>query len=238
MSKAAGHQPWLSVIIPTLNEAETLPVCLAALLDVLPEKEMEIIIADGGSDDGTLEITAGLPRFKTVRCTRGRARQMNAGAAVATGKFLWFLHADTLPPGNWLTHLRHAADRGFPASFSLALDNQSDSKALRFYSWGSRINHWAVRFGDQSLFVSRDLFVQASGYRDDHQLMEGHELVRRLTRRAGGFTLLTAAVTTSGRRYRRYGFHFTQAAFTAIFVLYYLGFSQERLAGIYRRAFP
>lgn len=198
---------------------------------------MEIIVADGGSTDGTLATVPDLPRFKTVRSTRGRAPQMNAGAAVSTGKYFWFLHADTLPPTDWPVHLQNAARLGLPASFSLAFDGPDDSAALRFFARGSRLNHWSVRFGDQSLFLSRRQFARSGGFRTDHRLMEGHEMVRRLTRQNGGFHLLPAAVTTSARRYRRHGVVATQGIFTVIFFLYYAGVGQQQLERIYRRLF-
>lgn len=238
MNKDRNNHPWLSVIIPTLNEIDTLPVCVNVLLDVLPESELEVIVADGGSTDGTVEYVASRPRLVNVPCTSGRARQLNAGAAVARGEFLWFLHADTVPPPDWLLHLRPAAQGGAPACFSLYFTDQEKSTALRFYARGSRWPYWWVRFGDQSLFVARNQFVRSGGYREDLILMEGHEIVRRLTRQYGGFRVLPAAVTTSSRRYERYGVVYTQAVFVLIVVLYYLGVPQAALAKVYRRAFP
>lgn len=237
MSSVPDARPWLSIIIPTLNEADTLPDCLKYILGVLPDKDLEIIIADGGSSDGTLAYVATEPRLLPLPCTRGRARQMNAGAAIAKGEFLWFLHADTQPPPNWITHLRHAAMQGLPACFSLHFKGQDESMLLRFYARGSRLNHWLVRFGDQSLFLSWEQFEHSGGYCENHSLMEGHELVRRLSRRCGEFNVMPAAVVTSARRYRKYGIVFTQAVFSLIFCLYYLGLGQEQLLRIYRKAF-
>lgn len=240
LNKTSSHRrrPWLSVVIPTLNEVDTLPVCVNALLGVLPESELEIIVADGGSTDGTVDYVAAHPRLKNVPGTSGRARQLNAGAALAQGEFLWFLHADTVPPGGWLLYLRLAAQGSVPACFSLNFAGQENSSALRFYARGSRWPYWWVRFGDQSLFVAREQFVRSGGYREDHVLMEGHEMVRRLTRQCGGFRVLPAAVTTSSRRYKLYGTVYTQLVFVLIVVLYYLGLPQAALAKIYRKAFP
>lgn len=229
--------PWLSIIIPTLNEAEALPRCVDCLTDNRHPDRWEIIVADGGSTDGTVQYAAGHPAVRLLPCTRGRARQMNAGAGIARAEHLWFLHADTLPPPDWFPQLRRAAKDGLPACFSLRFGGQERSRLLRFYARGSRIDHPWVRFGDQSLFVRMEDFVGAGGFREDHLLLEGHEMVSRLRRRCGGFLLLPAAVVTSARRYHHYGVVYTQAVFALLFGLYRLGVSQEILTTIYRRAF-
>jgi rSAM/selenodomain-associated transferase 2 len=234
----ANHpiSPWLSIIIPTLNEAGTLPACLAKIYTEGVRQEFEVILSDGGSTDKTLAIAATYPALTVVHSTRGRAKQLNAGAKQARGKHLWFLHADTLPPPDWWQHLQNAAARGTPATFSVHFSDQASSALLRFYSRGSKLSHWSVRFGDQSLFVTRALFRKLGGYREDHVLMEGHELARRLISTTG-LQVLPAAVTTSSRRYLQFGIVYTQMVFTLIFSLYYLGVGQERLAKLYQKAF-
>ena len=229
--------PWLSVVIPTLNEAGTLPACLACLYaEAKQAGRFEVIIADGGSTDNTVELAGAYPAVTVIHSTRGRAKQLNAGARQARGTHLWFLHADTLPPAGWSQHLQNAVAQGTPATFSVHFSNQASSALLRFYSRGSRLNHWSVRFGDQSLFVARAVFLKLGGYREDHVLMEGHELARRLIKTTG-LRVLPAAVTTSSRRYQQFGVVYTQAVFTLIFCLYYLGTGQKRLVKLYRKAF-
>jgi len=229
--------PWCSIIIPTLNEEERLAVCLDALARDLPADLIEVIVADGGSRDKTLEVAKAWGAI-TVLCTCGRARQMNAGARMARGHFLWFLHADTLPPPHWLAQLRVGASSGLPACFSLRFDQGEKSWWLRFFAWGSRQKVNAFRFGDQSLFVAASEFRVMGGYREDHLLMEGHEMILRLSRALGDILLLPASVTTSARRYLRYGVVRTQLVFLLIFCLYYLGVAQPRLRRLYEWAFP
>lgn len=236
MPQQAPALPWLSIIIPTLNEAGTLPACLAEVYSGGVPAEFEVILADGGSTDSTLSILSTYPAIRVVHCTRGRARQLNSGASNARGKYYWFLHADTIPPKNWWQLLVHAAREGQPATFSVRFSEQAHSALLRFYARGSNWDHWSVRFGDQSLFIAGAVFHQLGGYRGDHALMEGHELARRLTKKTG-LILLPAAVTTSSRRYREFGIIYTQAVFTLIFCLYYLGVGQKKLVTIYRKAF-
>lgn len=228
--------PWCTVIIPTLNEARALPATLAALAACWPQNPPEIIVADGGSTDGTREI-ARAAGARVVISAPGRARQLNAGASNATGQWFYFLHADTLPPADLPRHLRAAAQNGTPACFSICFDRQAESWWLSTFA---RLSAWdvdAFRFGDQSLFVSKAHFFAAGGYREDHQLLEGHELVRRLRRTTGNFSVLDAAVTTSARRYLAHGVVYTQVVFVVIFCLYRVGVGQEFLRRVYRRAF-
>lgn len=228
--------PWCTVIIPTLNEARALPATLAALAACWPEDPPEVVIVDGGSTDGTGEI-ARANGAKVIPSAPGRARQLNAGARSATGQWFYFLHADTLPPADLPRHLRAAAQNGTPACFSISFDRQAESWWLRTFG---RLSAWdvdAFRFGDQSLFVSKAQFFTAGGYREDHQLLEGHELVRRLRRTTGSFSVLDAAVTTSARRYLAHGVVFTQLVFAVIFCFYRVGVGQEVLGRVYRRAF-
>lgn len=229
--------PWCSVIIPTLNEANNLAAAIASLGDDWPEGTLEIIVADGGSTDHTLEV-ARAQDAKIVEVPAGRARQLNAGAALARGQFLYFLHADTLAPPQLSLHLRAAAQKGFPACCSLRFDQQACSYWLKLFSALSCWDIDAFRFGDQSLFVRHADFKLVRGYREDHHLLEGQDLVRRLRRATGGLTIMGAAVTTSARRYREHGVVFTQLAFVTIYGLYRLGLPQWLLVAVYRRAFP
>ncbi len=227
---------WCSVIIPTLNEVEHLPRTLNALGKNWPGGRPEIIVADGGSTDGTPEIAQQFGAI-LLRTQPGRARQLNAGAARATGQWLYFLHADTLPPDNLALHLRTAALNDFPASFAIRFDGQAHSHWLRLFARLSQVNISAFRFGDQSLFVSRKDFASAGGYREDYFLMEGYELAYRLRKLTKGFRLLPGHVTTSSRRYLTYGVLYTQLVYGLIFSLYQLGVGQKKLLQIYQRAF-
>lgn len=229
--------PWCSVIIPTLNEEKNLASAIASLRGEWKEGELEIIVVDGGSTDHTLEV-ARSQDARIVEVPAGRARQLNAGAKVASGEYLYFLHADTLAPPQLPLHLRAAARKGFPACCPLRFDQQADSLWLRLFSTLSRWNVDAFRFGDQSLFVHRTDFKLVNGYRENHLLLEGHDLVRRLRRATGGLTIMAGAVTTSARRYRGHGVVFTQLVFMTIYTLYRLGVPQWMLVAVYRRAFP
>lgn len=224
----------VSIIIPAYNEADT----LAALLPYLRQSELgepapEILVVDGGSTDGTAAVArqAGATVLHSPR--RGRAAQLNHGAQRAQGELLYFLHADSYPPPGFLGELRRAVGAGYAAGcYRLAFDN--GHWFLRFSAWCTRLPFTAVRFGDQSLFVRRELFAQIGGYREDLLLMEDQEIVQRLRAR-GPFRILPRAVTTSARKYLVNGVLRLQAIFTLLVVLYYLGVPQPRLVQLYRR---
>ncbi|WP_187270992.1 TIGR04283 family arsenosugar biosynthesis glycosyltransferase [Neolewinella aurantiaca] len=223
---------WCSVIIPTLNEERHLPDTLRRL----PLEEVEVVISDGGSSDNTRQIARSFGAIVVVS-PPGRARQLNTGARAASGQWFYFLHADTTPPQNLSLHLRAAAQIGLPARFAVRFDREDENRWLALFGRMSKYDVSVFRFGDQSLFLSREQFQSSGGYREDHELMEGHELARRIEKSAGGFRVMNGAVTTSSRRYLRYGVVFTQLVFVLIVALYYSGIPQRRLVEIYKWAF-
>ncbi|WP_420459109.1 TIGR04283 family arsenosugar biosynthesis glycosyltransferase [Neolewinella sp.] len=229
------------MILPTLNEADHLSATLRRLRQLAGGESLsgrktrggdsyEIIVVDGGSSDGTQDI-ARSSGVRLVCCTRGRARQMNEGARHARGESLYFLHADTLPPLDWLERLRRHGP--LPCCFSLRFAGQARRPLLRLYASFTRYDLPAFRFGDQSLWVLREDFRAVGGF-PDWQLLEDNELVRRL-RRYRGFIVLDGHVTTSPRKYLRYGLVRTQTVYVILYVLYRLGAGQTRLSKVYRR---
>ena len=181
-------------------------------------------MADGGSTDNTRQ-RAHRAGVTVLACPRkGRAAQMNYGARQARGELLYFLHADSFPPPDFLGDLRQAHEQGYASGcYRLAFDHPH--WFLRFSAWCTRLPLTAVRFGDQSLFVHRDLFAQVGSFREDLLIMEDQEIVRRLRAR-GSFRLLLRAVTTSSRKYLDNGVFRLQGAFTFLALLYWLGVPQ------------
>ena len=223
----------LSIIIPTYNERGKLNTLLQEIIRRSADGPHEIIIADGGSNDGTLQSVSD-PSAKKIRCTRrGRASQMNEGAEHATGNYLFFLHADTLPPDKFDRKIGQAIRRGFECGcFRLSFDDPHP--LLRLYAWFTRFRSTLVRFGDQSLFVSKDLFKNVDGFDEELVIMEDQKIVRNLKKHSA-FVLLDEKVITSARKYRDNGVFRLQMIFTLITLLYYLGAGQPILIDVYNR---
>lgn len=223
----------VSIVIPTYNEAAAIVPLLHYLRQAAGAPQPELLVVDGGSTDATAALArqAGATVLRSPR--KGRAAQLNYGAQQARGELLYFLHADSYPPPGFLADLRQAAAQGYPAGcYRLAFDHPH--WFLRFSAWCTRLPLTIVRFGDQSLFVRRELFAQIGGYREDLLVMEDQEIVRRLRARAP-FRLLPRTVITSARKYVENGIFRLQGIFTLIVLLYRLGVPQPRLVQLYRR---
>lgn len=222
----------ISIIIPTFNEETGISKLLSYLEKHSGESVAEIIIADGGSSDRTVEL-AEKKGVKVVSCSRkGRAAQMNQGAEAAIGSTLYFLHADTTPPRNFATYIYRAILNGYPCGcFMLQFDDPHP--VLKLYSWFTRFPITLFRFGDQSLYVQKELFLETGGFDETLIVMEDQEIVRRL-KRENPFEVLDQRVITSARRYKQNGIYRLQLVFTLIVIMYYCGAGQETLVHIYQ----
>ena len=221
----------ISIIIPALNEAGVIARTIAGL----PKSErLDILVVDGGSSDNTAGVAKKLGA-QVLSCAPSKAKQMNAGAEAARGDVLLFLHADTQLPDKFEKKvLTAAARKDFCAgAFSLGID--SGERGIRFIE---RMANWRARllkmpYGDQALFVSRDLFIQIGGFAD-YPIMEDFDLVRRLKKK-GKITILPDPVKTSPRRWQNLGVLHTWILNQFIIAAYYMGISPRRLASWYRR---
>jgi rSAM/selenodomain-associated transferase 2 len=219
----------ISIIIPTLNEAATIREAAAALEALSGEKE--IIIADGGSADQTVEMARACG-LQVIGAPRGRGQQMNAAARVARGGVLLFLHADTRLPADALKIIEGALQQPevCGGNFSLVFDGRTwGARALtRLYPllrWGG------MCYGDSAIFVRRSVFEAMGGYRLI-PLFEDCDLYARL-RRAGRFVRLPAQARTSSRRFEG-RFLRTFALWSMLQVLYWLGINPHRLDRAYK----
>lgn len=221
----------ISVVIPTLDAAGELPATLAALAGCRLVRE--IVIADGGSADGTAAIacTAGA---KTIVASRGRGVQLAAGAALATGHWLLFLHADCRPLPGWeravadfIAQPDAARRAGY---FKLALDDTSAAarRLERIVAW--RCRALALPYGDQGLLIARALYDAVGGFAPI-PLMEDVDLVRRLGRRR--LAPIDATVQASARRYQREGYVRRPLRNLLCLSLYFAGVAPRHIACIY-----
>lgn len=224
----------LSVIIPTYNEEGH----LKATLEILRANESqrlikEIIITDGGSTDNT-QIEAAQHGVVFVKSpVKGRAGQMNYGASLATGSIFYFLHADTAPASHFSSEIIKAVKQGYSAGcYRLAFDYPH--WFLKLNCWFTRFDVNTFRFGDQSLFITKEKFEESGGFCEKHLVMEDQNMIRRL-KKISQFKIMPESVVTSARKYLENGVFKTQGIFFLIYLLYQLGISQPLLIHIYRR---
>ncbi len=218
----------LTVIIPALNERVGLPGTVAQVQASLPGAE--IVVADGGSTDGTRDWISEHPALHLADAPRGRGPQMNAGAQAATGDVLLFLHADCLLPGDAaaqiFTALTNPATVGgafgvrFPENCDLSLH-----RLARLINFRSRLASEAT--GDQAIFVRRTAFEAAGGF-PEWPLFEDMALVSKL-KRQGRFRIVHAAVTISPRRWQAHGVWRASLLMCLLYVGYKVGVAPKTL---------
>lgn len=218
---------WVSIIVPVLNEAAV----LQPLLQMLSSRVTEVIVVDGGSSDGSVDIARQFAD-RCLQSSPGRARQMNAGAACAGGEWLWFVHADTRllnPLDEYLFFIKRTDYWGF---FGLQLSSPGFSFRLieRFINWRSRVS--SVATGDQGIFLRRNIFNELGGFAEQ-PLMEDVELSKRL-RRAAPAAASQILLQTSSRRWEERGVVPTVLLMWRLRLLYFLGASPQWLARQYR----
>ena len=221
----------LSVIVPVLDEAATIHDHLEALAP-LRARGAEVIVADGGSrDDTAVQASDGADRM--IVAPRGRASQMNAGAAAAAGDILLFLHADTrLPPGaDRLIQDALAAGHRAWGRFDVHIEGTHWLLGVVAALMNRRSRLTGIATGDQALFVGREAFRAVGGY-PDIPLMEDVVLSRRL-KRLSRPACLTARVTTSGRRWQRNGVVRTILKMWRLRLAFFLGADPRALALAY-----
>ena len=223
----------ISIIIPVLNEEATISKLITAIKErSSPKNVKEIIVVDGGSIDNTLS-EASKQGAIVLSSEKGRAKQMNFGAKSTRGDILYFLHADTIPPNNFDKSILVAISKNnLVGCFRMQFD--SDSKLLRFFAWFSRFNHKICRGGDQSLFITKELFANLNGYNEEYVIYEDGEFVERLYNTTK-FTILQDKVTTSARKYHQIGMIKLQYHFGMIHLKKSLGNSPEELYEYYKK---
>ncbi len=223
--------PRLSIIIPVVDDAECLATTLPALAR-LRAAGHEVIVVDGGSRDDTRRRARCLAD-RVLETGRGRGRQMNAGAAVAKGEVLLFLHADSLLPGDAQAAIAHALTVSCWGRFDVRLSGREWSFRIieAFMNLRSRIT--GIATGDQAIFVQREAFAQVGGY-PEIPLMED-VAISRLLKAIARPACLRQRVVTSARRWRVNGIARTVILMWRLRLAFALGADPRRLAHRYQR---
>lgn len=202
----SNNAPQLSIIIPTLNEVETLPILLNALTQQQNIRS-EIIIADGGSTDGTTQISIANANLRVISCPLGRGKQMNAGAAVAQAPWLLFLHADSRIDNRLLlsTAVAHCSAEQ-AGHFALRfVDRPGHALRYTILEQKTTLTRENTNNGDQGLLIHRDLFRKTGGFSTRWHFLEDQILNEQLRKR-GQLTRLPGQLYTSARRFESEGF--------------------------------
>ncbi|MBD1859740.1 MULTISPECIES: TIGR04283 family arsenosugar biosynthesis glycosyltransferase [Leptolyngbya] len=216
----------ISIVIPVLNEARHLPNTLS-----IQATDIEIIVVDGGSQDETVAIAQSFG-VKVLQSAPGRAAQMNAGAKVASGEILLFLHADTRLPDGFDQMIRDALKTAIAGAFELSIDaNQPGIRWIeQGVNWRSR--YLQLPYGDQALFLRTETFHKIGGF-PDLPIMEDFEFVRTL-QQLGKIVILPKPVITSGRRWQKLGVFRTTIVNQIVVFAYLIGISPTRIQAWYR----
>ena len=222
----------ISIVMPVLNEAATIVHCLQELQSVRG-RGVELVVVDGGSADATLQLARPLADCVLV-APRGRASQMNAGAAVASGNVLWFVHADTRVFEQHETKIAWATAHAWGGRwgrFDVRIDSTDPALALVSWMMNWRSRWTGIATGDQAIFVSRILFERVGGF-PDLPLMEDIALSKRL-RSVSRPACLAPPVLTSARRWEKHGVWRTIVLMWCLRAAYFFGVPATKLARLY-----
>ncbi len=226
----------ISIIIPTLNEATNINRLLLRLLHNSSEKNIsEITIVDCGSDDNTQELVQEFiktnEKVKLFISERGRAKQMNCGAQNSEGNILYFLHADTFPPNHFDQLILNEVEKGNLAGcFKMKFD--CNHWWLKLAGWLTQFKWRACRGGDQSQFITRELFNELGQFNEQFTVYEDNDLINKLYAK-NEFVVIQQWLTTSARRYQTNGIWKLQYHFWTIYIKKWLGASADELYSYY-----
>ncbi|NET01582.1 MAG: glycosyltransferase family 2 protein [Sphaerospermopsis sp. SIO1G2] len=225
------HNACISIIIPTLNEANNIADTINS---TQPSTKVEVIVVDGGSNDNTTAIAQSLG-ITVISSLPSRAVQMNTGAAISSGEILLFLHADTRLPKGFDDMIRIAlqAHRTTAGAFTLKID--APNWGLRLVEWGVkwRSRLWQMPYGDQAIFLTKEGFEKVGAF-PEIPIMEDFQLIKKL-KAISKITLINTPVITSPRRWLTKGIIKTTLLNQVIVIAYLLGVSPKRIRKWYCR---
>lgn len=227
----------LSIIIPVLNEAVIITALLKHLSEnISGENPIEILLVDGGSNDGTKELIQSYSEkspfpLQLISSEKGRAKQMNKGAKEASGEIFYFLHADSFPPKYFDKYIVSEVKNGNPAGcFRMKFD--SNHWWLQLAGWLTQFRWRACRGGDQSQFITKQLFDEIGGFDETFIIYEDNILINELYK-LNKFVVIPKQLTTSARRYNQRGIWKLQYHFWVIYIKRWLGADAASLYNYY-----
>ncbi len=223
---------FISIIIPTYNEIEHISALLNHLKKV-SHQQIEILVSDGGSTDGTLEevLKSNVKIIKSPE--KGRAKQLNFAAKYAKGNILYFIHADTIPPLSFENDIQKALNEGFKIGCYRFKFN-SNKSILKVNAYLTRFDRLMFRGGDQSLFITRELFDKLKGYCIEHKVMEDYDIISR-ARKENKFKIIPKDIIVSARKYDYNSYLKVNIANLIAFMMYYAKIDHDKILKIYRK---
>lgn len=222
----------LSVIIPTYNEAANIGRLVAQLQHYAPPGAIEILVVDAASPDETAQVARQAGATVLQAAQAGRAAQMNYGARHATGEVLYFVHADVSIHPDYVATISQAVRQGYDAGcYRFRFD--SAHPLLRLNSFGTRFKGIMSRGGDQTLFITRQLFEKLGGFDEYYCIMEDFDIIRRIRQRTR-FLIVPEEVVVSARKYETNSWLRVQVANLTAFSLFFLKVSPPRIARTYK----
>ncbi|MGB0390760.1 MAG: TIGR04283 family arsenosugar biosynthesis glycosyltransferase [Salibacteraceae bacterium] len=221
-----------SIIIPTYNEQENIGKLLDFLGSICKKSEVEIIVVDGASSDSTQAIVKGY-NVEFILSETGRGIQLYNGANKSNGEVMYFLHADTIPPENFLEEIQKAIDQGYESGcFQLNFDPASS--LLSFYQFFTRYRSLIFRGGDQSLFIKKSLYYKLGGFNPSLMIMEDIDIIKRLLKQSN-FVVLKSKVKSSSKKYLEKGAVKLQLVYAIIHLLFALGVDNKAINKFYKK---
>ena len=228
----------ISIIIPILNESKTIVSLLQYLIKNSSSTNIsEIIVVDGGSKDESFKMVSdfNLLNDKVILMSseRGRATQMNLGKQKATGTILYFLHADSFPPNGFDQLIINEVKKGNLAGcFKMKFNHHH--WWLKLASWLTKFKWRACRGGDQSQYITKELFKEIGGFNEHYMIYEDNLLINELYKR-NLFKVIQKSIVTSARLYERKGIWALQYHFLTIYLKRWMGASAEDIYNYYKK---
>ena len=223
----------ISAIIPTLNEEANISDLVKSILRYGGPNIAEVIVADGGSTDNTVVCAKGAGATVLVCDQHSRACQLNTGAKHASAEIFYFVHADVKPAETFVDDILQANSEGYEAGcYRYKFD--SSKPLLKINSYFTRFKSIMCRGGDQTLFVTGDLFWRLGGFNEYFTIMEDYDLIQRICKHAR-FKVIPKNILVSARKYEHNSWIQVQLANFIVFMMYFLRYNPSRMKHVYGR---